>query len=308
MREFFAALLIAGFCRAQERPAIRVDVSLVNVAFTVRDASGAIPAGLAKEDFDVFEDGTPQKIAFFARGDDVPLTLGLVVDVSGSQEHFFKQHDRHVEQFLKDVLGRRDHAFLVCFANHVRLASDLSPSPSVLMDGMRKFHRRMGDLMELGPPDLRELGTAFYDAIYYSVTEKLAKQPSGRKALIVFSDGEDNSSAHHMMDAIEAAQTEDVRVFGIRYTETKHGRLTARNKYGTSVMRRIGLETGGADFDALQTKTEAAFREIGDDLRSTYELAYVPAGASRDGSFHKIAIRPKRPGLAVRVKTGYFAH
>lgn len=307
MRGCVVAALMTGYCGAQERPAIRVDVSLVNVAFTVRDANGVTPAALTKDDFDVFEDGAPQKISFFARGDDIPLTLGLVVDVSGSQEHFFKQHDRHVERFLKDVLGPRDRAFLVCFGNHIRLASDLSPSPGVLMEGMNNFHRGVRNLIELGPPELRELGTAFYDAIYYSVTEKLAKQPGGRKALIVFSDGEDNSSAHHMLEAIEAAQTEDVRVFGIRYTETKHGRLTARNKYGTSVMRRIGLETGGADFDAMQTKIEASFREIGDDLRSAYELAYVPSGAARDGSFHKITIRPKRPGLSVRVKTGYFA-
>ena len=229
------------------------------------------------------------------------------MDASSSQEHFFKQHDRHIEKFLRDVLNPRDRAFLVCFANRIRLVSDLSPSPAALLEGMQRFDHGDRKFADLGPPDLRELGTAFYDAIYYAVTEKLAKQAGGRKALIVFSDGEDNSSAHHMLDAIEAAQAEDVRVFSIRYTETKHGRLTARNKYGTSVMRRIGLETGGADFDALQTRIETSFQQIGDDLRSTYELAYVPSGGAHDASFRKISIRPKRPGLSVRVKTGYFA-
>ena len=300
------AVIIAG-CVAQERPAISVNVNLVNVAFTVRDARGVMPADLTKDDFDVIEDGIPQKVSFFARGDDVPLMLGLVVDASASQEHFFKQHDHHVEKFLKDVLGPHDRAFLVCFANHVHLVSDFSPSSTRMMDAMKRFEHGDRTFPELGPRDLRELGTAFYDAIYYAVSEKLASQGGGRKALIVFSDGEDNSSAHHMMDAIEAAQTEDVRIFGIRYTETKRGRVTARNKYGTSVMRRIGVETGGTDFDATQNKIETSFREIGDNLRSTYELAYVPANAERDGSFRKITIRPKRAGLTVRVKTGYFA-
>ena len=284
-----------------------MNVNLVNVAFTVRDARGIMPAGLTKDDFDVIEDGAPQKISFFARGDDVPLMLGLIVDVSGSQEHFFKQHDRHLEKFVTDVLGPRDRAFLVCFENHVRLISDFSPSSARMMDAMRRFDHGDRKFPELGPPELRDLGTAFYDAIYYALSEKLASQAGGRKALIVFSDGEDNSSAHHMMEAIEAAQTEDVRIFGIRYTETRHGRLTARNKYGTSVMRRMGLETGGTDFDAAQTNIETSFQEIGNDLRSTYELAYVPSNTDRNGSFRKIVIRPKRPGLTVRVKTGYFA-
>ena len=108
---------------------------------------------------------------------------------------------------------------------------------------------------------------------------KLAKVDQGRRALIIFSDGEDNSSAHNMMDTIEAAQTENVVVFGVRYTETRKGELTARNKYGTSVMARISHDTGGVDFDAQAADLRESFREIGEQLRSSYELAYH-AGAS----------------------------
>jgi len=129
----------------------------------------------------------------------------------------------------------------------------------------------------------------------------------GRRALIVFSDGEDNSSAHHMMDAIETAQSGDARVFAMRYTERRHGQLTARNKYGTSVMARIARETGGADFDARQGDIRTWFRQIGEDLRSSYELAYVSTNPVRDGSFRKIVIRTKRAVCSVRSKTGYFA-
>jgi Ca-activated chloride channel family protein len=187
--------------------------------------------------------------------------------------------------------------------------SDFSPSAQMLMDGLKDFdHDRRGRLPELGPSELRESGTAFYDALYYATTEKLAKAESGRRALIVFSDGEDNSSAHHMLDAMEAAQTENVVMFGIRYTErNKKGILTARNKYGTRVMARISRETGGVDFDAEKDDMRRSFREIDEQLRSSYELAYHSAKSMSDGTFHKLVIRSKRPGLTVRAKTGYFA-
>lgn len=291
----------------QELPRIRVDVSLVNVAFTVHDARGALAAELTKDDFEVLEDALPQTISFFARSADIPLTLGLIADVSGSQEHFVKQHHHHLEAFLHDVLVPRDRAFLVCFGNHLRLVSDFSPSGRPLMDGLKRFEHGDRKFPELGPVEDRELGTAFYDAMYYAVTEKLAKAESGRKALIVFSDGEDNSSAHHMMDVIEAAQIGDARIFAMRYTERKHGQLTARNKYGISVMARVARETGGADFDAEQGDIRTWFRQIEEDLRSSYELAYVSTNSVRDSSFRKVAIRPKRAGFTVRAKTGYFA-
>ncbi|SPE34048.1 conserved hypothetical protein [Candidatus Sulfopaludibacter sp. SbA6] len=167
---------------------------------------------------------------------------------------------------------------------------------------------------ELGPPELRFAGTAFYDSIYHSINEKLdideklaSGQDRARRALIVFSDGEDNSSAHHMMDAIEAAQANDVLLFCIRYTDVRGGRLNARNKYGTSVMERIARETGGVDYDAREKGLAENFKQIGEQLRSSYELGYHSTNPVSDDSFHKIAIRIKRPGLAVRSKTGYYA-
>ncbi|HXJ96161.1 MAG TPA: VWA domain-containing protein [Terriglobia bacterium] len=292
----------------QQAAPLHVHVNLVNVAFSVRSADGVLVTNLTRDDVEVFEDGLPQKIEFFARSADLPLSLGLVADFSGSQEHFLKPHHHDLQTFLDTVLGPRDQAFLLGFGNHLRLLSDFSPSSSQLMQALAEYERGHGHYPELGPDDEdREAGTAFYDAIYYSVVEKLAGASDARKALIVFSDGEDNSSAHHMLDAIEAAQSENVRVFGIRYTEREHGHLTARNKYGTSVMHRIAEETGAADFDAREGDIQTWFEQIAEELRSSYELAYYPAAAaSPDGSFHKITIRPKRAGLTVRCKTGYF--
>jgi Ca-activated chloride channel homolog len=312
VRPYLAMLLAIAACGgslAQDPPHIKVDVSLINVAFGVRDASGVSTLDLAKDDFEVLEDGAPQTISFFARGADLPLTLGLIVDASGSQEKFMKAHQRDLREFLKDVLQPRDRAFLIGFGDHVRLVSDFSSSGEPMLDALKQYEKDPGDFPEIGPTHaMRDGGTAFYDAIYYAISEKLSGAENGRKALIIFSDGEDNSSAHHMLDAIEIAQSENVPLYCIRYTEHgKHDVVTARNKYGTSVMARIARETGGADFDAQKKDLKESFREIGEELRSTYELAYHTPNQERDDSFHRVVIRAKRPGLTVRAKTGYYA-
>ena len=308
-------LVVLGTGLAFSQKPIHVAVNLVNVAFSVRDARGALVDDLSKEDVEVFEDAVPQKVSHFAKSTDVPLTLGLIVDVSGSQDHFSKQHEKDLEVFLKEVLGPKDRAFLVTFGNHIRLISDFSPSGTEIIERMQEY--KEGDrgrdkgkkkrvaYPELGPAENRDLGTAFYDSIFYSVVEKLA-QESGRRALLVFTDGEDNSSSHDMMTTIEAAQAENVVVYAIRYTEKEHGQLTARNKYGTSVMDRIAKETGGAHIDAAATDPHTYFRQIAEELRTSYELAYYPTNTEKGETFRKIVIRPMRAGVKVRTKTGYF--
>jgi Ca-activated chloride channel family protein len=306
-----AGLAVAGAVRtsAQEtrgQESIRVDVNLVTVAFSARDAHGQLVDNLTKDDFDLFEDTVPQKIAHFARSADLPLTLGLIVDASGSQEHFTKKHQRDLEVFLKDVLGPRDRVFLVGFGNHIRVVSDFSQSSADLMEEWKQYDKDSKHFSELGPKEDRDLGTAFYDSIFYSVTEKLATE-NGRRALLIFSDGEDNSSSHDMMTTIEAAQAANVVVFTIRYTEKEHGKLTARNQYGIRVMDRVAKETGGAHIDAESTDAHTYFRQIAEELRTSYEVGYYPSNAGKDDSFRKVVIRSKRAGVTVRSKTGYFS-
>ncbi|MEI9974482.1 MAG: VWA domain-containing protein [Ignavibacteriota bacterium] len=289
--------------------AFRADVHLVNIGFSVRDRHGKLITGLTQDDFELLEDGVPQKISFFAKSEDVPLTLGLVVDISGSQGSFLKPHEHDLRTFLHSALTARDRAFLTCFANHIRLVADYS-TPAVDLAKALMGYDRVRDATaypELGPKEIRTAGTAFYDAIYYASVQMLANTDGGRRALIVFSDGEDNSSAHHMLDAIEAAQTNNVLLFCVRYTDVKNDRLTARNKYGTAVMARMAKETGGADFDAREKDLAENFREIGDQLRSAYELGYHSSNTASDDTFHKISIRAKDASLTVRAKTGYYA-
>lgn len=304
-----AALAAPLLCRAQAPAQIRVDVSLVNVGFSVRDEKGNLVTNLTQDDFEITEDGVPQKISFFAHSTDVPLTLGLIMDVSGSQQSFVKPHHNDLQAFLKTVLQPQDRAFLVCFGNNLRLMSDHSNSARDLVDALKEFERgkNIEEFPTIGPREHRVLGTAFYDAIYHSSTQMMQNVEHGRRALIIFSDGEDNSSAHHMLDAIEAAQANDVLLFTIRYTEVRDGRLNARNKYGTSVMERIARETGGANFDGQGKGLLEGFRQIGEQLRSSFELAYHTSNPAGDKTFHKIVIKSKQPGLTVRAKTGYYA-
>ena len=309
-RGLLAALFVAllafavGVGRGQEP--IRVKVNLVSVAFVARDANGALVNNLTQDDVEVLEDAIPQKIAFFSRSADVPLTLGLVVDASGSQDHFSKQHKNDLEVFFKDVLGPKDRVFLVGFGNHIRLVSDFSQSGGDLLEQWKQYQKSTSKFPELGPREDRDLGTAFYDSIFYSVTEKLALE-NGRRAILLFSDGEDNSSSHNMMTAIETAQSQNVVVYAIRYTDNEHGKLTARNKYGTSVMDRVARETGGAHIDAETTDAHVYFRQIAEELRTSYELGYYPTDPLKDDTFRKIVIKPKRDGVKVRAKTGYFS-
>jgi len=307
-RRIFVFALLLPFLSAQTP--IRVDVNLVNVGFSVRDEHGVLVTNLTQDDVEIIEDGVPQRIAFFARSTDVPLNLGLIMDYSGSQQSFIKPHHKDLQKFLKTVLGPRDKAFLMMFANPLLLACDYTSSGKDIVEALSGFEDRKHrpDYPVVGPSEYRLAGTAFYDAIFYGSTQMMQNIERGRRALIVFSDGEDNSSAHHMLDAIEAAQANDVLLFNIRYTEpARNGRMHSRNKYGTAVMERLARETGGADFDGQGKGLVEGFKQIGEQLRASYELAYHTSNPPGDKTFHKIVIRAKNPALTVRAKTGYYA-
>lgn len=289
---------------------IRVEVNLVNLPFSVRDEQGRLVKGLSKEDFEVFEDGARQTISHFSQAADTPLALGLVADASGSQDEFLKEHRRHLEDFLKAALQTRDQAFLLCFGNNLRLVSPYTNRIEQILDRLRAYQKsKYGrDFPRVGPPERRQSGTAFYDAIFHATEDLLTQAERGRRALVVFSDGEDNSSAHHMLDAIEAAQRTGTTIFCLRYTEVDKQGWTARNKYGRGVMERLARETGGLEFDAGEERNlKSAFAQIEEILRSSYDLAYASSAGAGDDTFRKIQIRTRRPGLTVRHKAGYFA-
>ena len=302
------ALFIALSQAAQQSAPFHAEVNLVNITAIVRSADGKLLTNLNRDDFEVMEDGVPQTIQFFARETELPLSLGLIMDVSESQNKFLKRHTRDVETFLNTVLRPSDQVFTLCFGNHLRLITDGASSGSSVVEGLEQFRNDPHQFPEIGPKEDRELGTALYDAVYFFVTEKLKTTGERRRALLVFSDGEENSSEHDLLDAIEAAQNTDTVVYCIRYTQKEHGQLTARNKYGIRVMRHMAGLTGGADFDALASHLETVFTQIVDELRAMYQIGYVSSNVHpHDGSFRKLIVRCKQPGIIVRAKSGYYA-
>ena len=146
-----------------------------------------------------------------------------------------------------------------------------------------------------------------FDALYATASEKLADTRGERKAIILFSDGGDNSSSHDLIEAIEAAQAADCLIYTVRYTEGSKGKLKARDVFGVTEMNRLAKETGGAAFDASQGDVAKSLRLVADELRSLYDLGYTTTNATADGRYRKVEIRVKRPGLTVRAKPGYYA-
>jgi Ca-activated chloride channel family protein len=303
-------LLAASLAFAQNPAptAIRVDVALVNVAFTARDAHGRLVTDLTRDEIEVLEDGVGQPIQFFGRSADLPLEFAILLDMSGSQERFNQVHREDLASFAQKALMAGDKALLVCFANRMRVATDFTSSAADLLTGLDRYskNKQRTNLIELEPDDTRTGGTALFDAIYYTASLKMM-EPGARKAVLVFSDGEDNSSARDVIEAIEAAQSANALIYTVRFTELRHGVPTARNRYGLTEMNRLAADTGGLAFDAAHTDVGAALTLVSAELRSLYEIGFATSNPSRDGSFRKLQLRCKRPGVTIRARSGYYA-
>ena len=304
---FVAASLAASTtCALPQETVFKAEVHLVNISFNVRSADGKLVPGLTADDFDVYEDGVLQKVTSFANEGQLPLTLGLIVDASDSQSKFIKRHDKDIESFLKKTVQPQDQVFAVCFGNHLRLVSDLTSSTPQVIDGLTHFDKGDRDFVEIAPDEIRESGTALYDAVFETSVGKLRGVDNRRRALILFTDGEENASAHDQLDAIAAAQDSDVIIYAVRYSDIHHGHLTAHNKFGAQSLNHLTSQTGGVQFDGLHTNLPDAFERIGEELRSLYVLSYHSTNKSRDGRFRKVEIRPKNSALVVHAKAGYF--
>jgi len=153
-------LLLTTSSFAQAVPDIHVETHLIDTALSIHDAHGLPVSNLTQDDFTIVEDGVPQKIRFFAHNNQLPLSIGLIIDESGSQEKFVKEHEKDIEAFLHQILEPNDQAFALCFGNHLRLVSDSSSSAPAIMDGIRSFDKGNMDFPEIGPKEERELGTA----------------------------------------------------------------------------------------------------------------------------------------------------
>ena len=270
---------------AQELPTIKVDVDIVNVLASVRDKRGALMPNLQKDDFTVFEDGKQQAIKYFAKETDLPLTIGLLVDVSGSQRNLIEVERRAAVEFFSQVLRKKDMAFLISFGRRGELLQDYTNSPRLLQEGLNRLARAVGcrrapsrSGADVGPPR----GTVLYDAVYLAAKEKL-KSEVGRKVIVVITDGVDQGSRLTINQAIEAAQKSDAVIYCIEYYDAMaYGGgfgmgIQLGGGGGGSAMRKLSEETGGRVFKVDRKHTlEQVFQELQEEMRSQYAIGYTP--------------------------------
>ena len=289
---------------------LKVNVNLVSLYFTVHDKHGALIPHLTKDDFTILEDKAPQKIKNFAAENDQPLTLGILLDTSGSQQNVLPLEQQAGAAFLGRVLRSKDEAFLISFDVNVDLLSDYTSNAHALAHAMDKAEINVGTGGMGGMPSGTPKGTLLYDAVYLATHDKL-QQETGRKAIIILTDGEDQGSAEKPQGAIEAAQKANTIVYVLLIADRGfYGRGVYNMGYtGDAAMRKMAEETGGRVIDVGNNgkKMEAAFSQIEEELRTQYVASYTPTNDKLDGSYRKIDVEAKGDGLKVQSRKGYYA-
>lgn len=288
-------------------PVIRVDVDLVGVLFSVRDKSGRFVKDLAKEDIEVFEDGKKQEIRTFNRETDLPLTIGMLVDVSGSQHNLIEVERAAASQFFKQVLRQKDMAFLIGFGPEAELLQDYTNSMKLLERGLADMKPLGGGGGYGGPvPNSRPKGTILFDATYLAADEKL-KGEVGRKAIILITDGVDVGSRFKVEEAIAAAHRADALIYSIYYVDYRqyYGSMMGTSDHS---LKKMSEETGGRLFRVdRKYSLPQIFNEIQEEMRSQYAISYTSTNTKRDGAFRKLELRTRNKELKVQARKGYFA-
>ena len=275
------------------RARIVLDVTRVNMLFTVTDKKGRFVTDLGKDDFLVLENKKPQPIAQFTAETDLPLRLAILIDTSNSIRDRFRFEQEAANSFLQSVIhASHDKAVIVSFDTSAQMVTDLT-------DDMEKLEAAIRGLRPGG-------GTAMYDAIYQACRDKLAKeQPRDkfRRAMVIVSDGDDNQSQVSRDQALEMAQKADVVIYAISTN------ITRSETEGDKVLRYLTSETGGQAFFPFKVEDlEQSFENIANELRHQYNIFYRPEPLRTDGLYHTVDLRVKgRKDLVVRCRKGYYA-
>jgi VWFA-related protein len=289
---------------------IKVDVDIVNLYCSVRTKQNALVATLNKGDFDLAEDGKAQTIKYFTRETDLPLTIGLLVDVSNSQRNLIEIERRAASAFFSSVLKKKDVAFLISFGADSELLQDTTGSPRTLQEGLDRMKLNGGfSGINAGPvPTMNKpRGTVLYDAVYLASNDMLAKEV-GRKAIVWITDGDDQGSRETEKAAIEAAQKADAIIYGILYVDRQFYGGFGVGYSGESVLKHMAEETGGRLFQVDRKNTlDAVFEQIQQEMRTQYAIGYTPTNGKKDGTFRKIDLRTSNKDLRVQVRKGYYA-
>jgi VWFA-related protein len=326
----------ARLLRAQQNPntpGFSTTVKVVNLFATVRNSKGQVVTDLTQDDFLLDEDGRPQTIRYFSRETDLPLTLGLLVDTSGSERNVLPDERIASFRFLDKVMREdKDTAFVIHFDFQVELLRDLTNSKAALQKSLDQLEvGRGGGLQRRGPGGggypggggrypggggrRGGGGTTLYDAVYLGADEIMKKQ-KGRKALIVLSDGVDNASKVTLERAIESAQRADTLVYSILFEDPNgnqgfggRGRMGGgrREEDGHQVLQRLSRETGGRYFEVSKRQPiDKVYEALEEELRSQYSIGYTPDTSTASNDYRRIHLTTKQKSMTVQTREGYY--
>lgn len=337
-RRVLAALVLAGLCLApflmaqqstgqqpsspdqksddsqQPTETLKVNVNVVQLFFNVKDKHGALIPNLTKDDFDIFEDGQKQTVKYFTPETNLPLTLGILIDSSGSQLHVLDMEKEVGGAFLKQVLTDKDLAFVLDFDVDSSLIQDYTRDVQRLQKALNSVKINSGVTMPTLPgagggpvPTAASPGTVLYDAVYLSAHDMLAKEV-GRKAMILLTDGQDEGSKLKIKDAIEAAQKADSIVYVLLCADRGFYGGMSVGYGGEGDMKKLTEQTGGRVINVGNKfdKLREAFDQVAAELRSQYNIGYTPTNTKLDGGYRKLEIKNKQ-SYKIQARAGYYA-
>jgi len=303
--------------RDQSVSTLKVNVNVVQLFFNVKDKKGGLIPNLTKNDFKVSEDGNPQTIKYFTAESDLPLTLGILIDSSGSQRQVLEMEKEVGANFLNEILRPKDLAFVISFDVESNLLQDFTNSPRLLRAALDSARinappSSCGGLPGQGggplPCGSNPKGTVLYDTVYLAAHDELAKEV-GRKAMILLTDGEDQGSEYKITDAIEAAQKSDSICYVLLIADRGFYGFGGGGYSGDREMKKLAAETGGRVIDVgnKMDKLKDAFDQIARELRSQYNVGYTPTNTALDGTFRKVEIQANKKDYKIQSRTGYYA-
>jgi VWFA-related protein len=286
---------------------LKVTTRVVEISAVVKSKNGQPEGGLTKDDFILKQDGKPQPIRYFSQGSDLPLTLALMVDTSGSQRTFINDEALASDVFFETMMGRQqDRAMLVQFDTAVQQLQAMTNSPSVLHLALTRLSSHASAVG----------GTLLNDAVY-TVAKNILAKDTGRKAMVILTDGGDNGSRATLDNAIEQAQRADVQIYSVLYSIRNEaakfgvgpGGSGGRDQDpGMKILQSLSDATGGRVFTVSPTLSlREIFMQIAQDLRLQYALGYTPPPDTQPNSYHKLELKAKNNKLTIQARKGFFA-
>src|SRR5258708_14833510 len=283
-------------------PTLRSTVNLVNLFATVRDKNKRIVGDMKQEDFKVFEDNQEQKIAFFSKEVTLPITLGLLIDTSGSEQNRLGAEQEAASRFLDRVMRKGDEAMVISFDLDVDLLADFTDDRAQIERAINKARigAISGGVVTPGTIPSNTGGTHFYDAVFLACNDKLVTE-AGRKAMVIITDAQDEGSKLRLEEAIESAQRTDTVVHVLLVHDPGYS-------WRPDVAKKLSDETGGRTIEVSSEKRlNEAFDQISEELRSQYTLGYYPTNTAKDGKFRKVKVETTNKDFKILTRKGYYA-